>query len=160
MESDIPLPQGKQKLRTHLSLNVRREAPVIMRSRQDRSTLPMRHRLKIGSCQTCPIHREKASTSRASNENNPLASHLQMQPIPNGFRILEIAIFGPASDSMGHVVNYNIHMDLRTTSEGLKCRAFSATLDEEGKMWFSSLAPGCIASFKQLTNLFEARFSN
>ncbi|KAL5975971.1 hypothetical protein ACLOJK_020300 [Asimina triloba] len=30
----------------------------------------------------------------------------------------------------GHVINYNIHMDLQTTSEDLKYRAFPATLDE------------------------------
>ncbi|KAL6004503.1 hypothetical protein ACLOJK_005056 [Asimina triloba] len=55
----------------------------------------------------------------ASDRNNPLAFHLQMQLIPNGFRILKMVIFEPASDPTGHVVNYNIHMDLYTTSEGL-----------------------------------------
>ncbi|KAL5979824.1 hypothetical protein ACLOJK_038935 [Asimina triloba] len=50
----------------------------------------------------------------------------------------------PTSYSRGHVVNYNIHMDLRSPSEGFKCRAFSAIVDD----------------FKQLTDLFEARFSN
>ncbi|KAL5980676.1 hypothetical protein ACLOJK_028585 [Asimina triloba] len=71
-----------------------------------------------------------SSASRVPDVNNPLALHLQMQPIPDEFRISEMAIFGPTSNPTGHVVNYNIYMDLRTTSEGLKCRAFLATLDE------------------------------
>ncbi|KAL5986932.1 hypothetical protein ACLOJK_015267 [Asimina triloba] len=101
-----------------------------------------------------------SSTLRAPDGNNLLAFHLQMQPISNGFRIPEMAIFRPTLDPTGHVVNYNIHMDLRTTSKGLKCRAFLATLDKQGKMWFASLTPSSIASFRQLIDLFEARFSN
>ncbi|KAL5994654.1 hypothetical protein ACLOJK_024707 [Asimina triloba] len=73
------------------------------------------------------------STLRASDLNNPLALHLQVQPILDGFQIPKMAIFGPTSDLTGHVVNYNIHMDFCITSEGLKCRAFPATLDEKGK---------------------------
>ncbi|KAL5999276.1 hypothetical protein ACLOJK_040726 [Asimina triloba] len=39
-------------------------------------------------------------------------------------------------------------------------RAFLATLDKQGKMWFSSLSSSSITSFKQLTDLFEAQFNN
>ncbi|KAL5974843.1 hypothetical protein ACLOJK_031516 [Asimina triloba] len=99
-------------------------------------------------------------TLRMTDLNNPLALHLQVQPIPDGFSIPEMAIFGPTLDPTGHVVNYNIHMNIRTTSEWLKRRAFVATLDEQRKMWFASLAPGSIISFGQLTDLFEAQFSN
>ncbi|KAL5987065.1 hypothetical protein ACLOJK_041061 [Asimina triloba] len=98
--------------------------------------------------------------SRALDASSPLSFYLRGQPIPDKFEILGMPVFDPASDLTGHVVNYNIHMDLCTTSEGLKCRAFPATLDEQGKMWFASLAPGSIVSFKQLTYLFKARFSN
>ncbi|KAL5990673.1 hypothetical protein ACLOJK_011576 [Asimina triloba] len=55
--------------------------------------------------------------------------------------ILKMIIFGLASNSTGHVVNYNIHMDLHTAFVGLECRAFPATLNEQVKMWFTSLAP-------------------
>ncbi|KAL5984792.1 hypothetical protein ACLOJK_038628, partial [Asimina triloba] len=69
-------------------------------------------------------------TLRAPNLNGPLALHLQVQSISDGFSIPEMAIFGPTSDPTGHVVNCDIHMNLCTTSEGLICRAFPATLDE------------------------------
>ncbi|KAL6001498.1 hypothetical protein ACLOJK_007236, partial [Asimina triloba] len=58
-----------------------------------------------------------SSALRTSDGNSLLAFHLQMQPIPNGFQISEMVIFGPASDPTGHVVNYNIHMDLHSTSK-------------------------------------------
>ncbi|KAL5980144.1 hypothetical protein ACLOJK_036611, partial [Asimina triloba] len=86
--------------------------------------------------------------------------YLQSQPIPNKLEVHRRLVFSPTSDSTGHVVNYNIHMELHTTSKGQKCRAFLATLDEQGKILFTSLAPGSIVSFKQLTKLFEARFNN
>ncbi|KAL6004193.1 hypothetical protein ACLOJK_004740 [Asimina triloba] len=87
-------------------------------------------------------------TLRAPDLNSSLALHLKVQPIPDVFLIPEMAIFGPTSDPTRYVVNYNIHMDLHTTSKGLKCRAFPATMDEQGKMWFASLAPGPITSFR------------
>ncbi|KAL6001580.1 hypothetical protein ACLOJK_007318 [Asimina triloba] len=80
------------------------------------------------------------SALRASDGNNPLAFHLQMQSIPNEFWIPEMTIFGPASDLTGHSLP-----------------------DHPGrarKMWFASLAPGSITSFRQLTDPFEAWFSN
>ncbi|KAL5977703.1 hypothetical protein ACLOJK_039231 [Asimina triloba] len=86
--------------------------------------------------------------------------HLQMQPIINKFEVLGMPVFGPTLDPTRHVVNYSMHMDLCTASKGLKCRAFPATLNEQEKMWFASLALGSITGFKQLTDLFEARFNN
>ncbi|KAL6003266.1 hypothetical protein ACLOJK_023489 [Asimina triloba] len=67
---------------------------------------------------------------RAPDVNNPLDLHLQMRPIPDRFQIPEMVIFGPTSDSTGHVVDYNIRMDIRIASEGLKCKSFPTTLDE------------------------------
>ncbi|KAL5986223.1 hypothetical protein ACLOJK_014556 [Asimina triloba] len=78
------------------------------------------------------------------------------KPIPDKFEVPRMPIFGPTSDLTGHVVNYNIYMDLRTTSEGLNYKAFLATLGEQRKMWFASLVSNSIVSFKQLTALFEA----
>ncbi|KAL6002474.1 hypothetical protein ACLOJK_034407 [Asimina triloba] len=62
--------------------------------------------------------------------SGPLSFHLQMQPIPDKFKVLGMPVFGPSSDPMEHEVNYNICKDLHTMSEGLKCRAFSANLNE------------------------------
>ncbi|KAL6001612.1 hypothetical protein ACLOJK_007350 [Asimina triloba] len=50
-----------------------------------------------------------SSALRAPDRNSPLAFHLQMQPTPNGFQILKMAIFRPSSDPTGYVVNYNPH---------------------------------------------------
>ncbi|KAL5992339.1 hypothetical protein ACLOJK_013255 [Asimina triloba] len=101
-----------------------------------------------------------SSTLKAPDENNPLALYLQMQPILDRFQIPKMTIFGPTSDPTGQVVNYNIRLDFRTASEGLKCRVFYVALDEQGKMWFASLALDSITRFRQFTDLFEARFSN
>ncbi|KAL5975431.1 hypothetical protein ACLOJK_019753 [Asimina triloba] len=101
-----------------------------------------------------------SSTLRAPDVNNLLALHLQIQSIPDRFQIPEMSIFKPASNPTGNVVSYNIHIDLRTTSEGLKCRAFPATLEEQEKMWFVPFTPGSITSFRQLTDLFKARLND
>ncbi|KAL5980519.1 hypothetical protein ACLOJK_028427 [Asimina triloba] len=49
-----------------------------------------------------------SSTLRASGLNNPLALNLSVQSIPDGFSIPEMAIFGPTSDSMGHMVAWKV----------------------------------------------------
>ncbi|KAL5990842.1 hypothetical protein ACLOJK_011747 [Asimina triloba] len=67
---------------------------------------------------------------RTPNVASSLAFHLQMQPIPNMFRISKMTVFEPTSYPIRYVVNYNIYIDLHTASEGLKCRAFPTTLDE------------------------------
>ncbi|KAL5973228.1 hypothetical protein ACLOJK_037255 [Asimina triloba] len=76
--------------------------------------------------------------------------------IPDRFQIPKMTILGLTLDPTRHVVNYNIHMDLRIAYEWLICIAFPTTLDEQEKMWFASLAPNSITSFRQLTDLFEA----
>ncbi|KAL5991059.1 hypothetical protein ACLOJK_011965 [Asimina triloba] len=96
-----------------------------------------------------------SSTVHVPVSNSPLAYHLQVQPVSDKFEIQEMPIFGLDFDPTDHVVNYNIYMELRTTFDGLKCKAFFATLDEEGNMWFASFAFGSITCFKQLTNLNE-----
>ncbi|KAL6002480.1 hypothetical protein ACLOJK_034413 [Asimina triloba] len=106
----------------HSGTQLTKATPVLIQ--HDGTQLTNTHHLQVTS-QPHPL-----STLKASNLNNPLALHLQVQPILDGIRIPEMAIFGSTSDPTGHVVNYNIHMDLRTTSEGLKCKAFSATLEE------------------------------
>ncbi|KAL6010362.1 hypothetical protein ACLOJK_000793 [Asimina triloba] len=90
----------------------------------------------------------------------PPATISPVQLVPNKFDIPEMPVFEPNSNSTSHVVNYNIHMDLRITFEGLKCQAFPANFNEQGKTWFASLAPGSIPNFNQLTDLFKAQFSN
>ncbi|KAL5989122.1 hypothetical protein ACLOJK_027224 [Asimina triloba] len=128
--------------------------------------------LTVGRLSTDPGHGPECTSSPSHfsassfvyiegvEREQPTSLPLIMQSIPNEFQISEMVIFGPASDTTGHVVDYNIHMDLHTTSEGLKCKAFPTTLDKQEKMWFTSLAPGSITSFRQLIDLFEAWFSN
>ncbi|KAL5978486.1 hypothetical protein ACLOJK_029603 [Asimina triloba] len=115
------------------------------------------HGTDLGHGPDCTSSSGHLSASPAPDVNNLLALHLQMQPIPDRFQIMKMTIFGPALDPMGYVVNYNIHIDLRIVFEGLKCRAFPATLDEQGKTWFAFLTLGSITSFIQLVDLFEAR---
>ncbi|KAL6002772.1 hypothetical protein ACLOJK_022992 [Asimina triloba] len=88
------------------------------------------------------------ASCQAPNRSSTLSLYLHSQPIPEKFEILGMPVFGPTLDPTGHVINYNIHMDLRTASEGVMCKVFSATLDEQGKMWFASLASGSITSFR------------
>ncbi|KAL6005377.1 hypothetical protein ACLOJK_005944 [Asimina triloba] len=143
------------KLGTQPSLNVKIEAP----------SQCGRHNVTTSSISSVSVPLPLAATALTS-DMTLIAQHLQATPqlhpssTLRALDILEMAIFDPASNPTRHVVNYNIHMDLFTVSEGLKCKAFSVTLDEQGKILFASLAPGSITSFRQLTDLFEARFSN
>ncbi|KAL6007990.1 hypothetical protein ACLOJK_033495 [Asimina triloba] len=116
----------------------------------------------IKSLQQQMVHAQPDIASVPSTASAGIPSPLAatVQPIPDGFQIPKLVIFGPASNPVGQMVNYNIHMDLHTSSKGLKCRAFPATLDEQGKMWFTFLAPDSIASFRQFIDLFEAQFNN
>ncbi|KAL5995280.1 hypothetical protein ACLOJK_025338 [Asimina triloba] len=91
---------------------------------------------------------------------SPPTYHLRVQLVPKKFKIPNMPIFGPESNPTGHVINYNIHIDLRMTFEGLECHTFLVTFDEQGKMWFTSLTPSSIIGFKQHIDLFEGQFSN
>ncbi|KAL5993896.1 hypothetical protein ACLOJK_038253 [Asimina triloba] len=96
----------------------------------------------------------KQSVAQAQTLLNPLdlprdgSNRPVTQPIPDRFQMPKMAVFGPSSDQTGYLVNYNIHMNLRTASKRLKCGSFRATLDEQGKTWFASLTPGSITSLK------------
>ncbi|KAL5975962.1 hypothetical protein ACLOJK_020291 [Asimina triloba] len=63
-----------------------------------------------------------------------LHSLFKRDEVPDKFKNLKMPMFGSDFNLTGHVINYNIHMDLQTTSEDLKYRSFPATLDEHGKM--------------------------
>ncbi|KAL5983951.1 hypothetical protein ACLOJK_018051 [Asimina triloba] len=54
------------------------------------------------------------TNAHTPDPHNPMTYHLQFQPISKKFEIPEMPIFGPEFDPTGHVVNYNIYMDLRT----------------------------------------------
>ncbi|KAL5989037.1 hypothetical protein ACLOJK_027139 [Asimina triloba] len=86
--------------------------------------------MATNSTRDAPARGHPLTSSWAPDISSPLSLYLQGQPIPDKFEILGMLVFGPTSDPTRHVVNYNIHMDLRTASEGLKCRAFLATLDD------------------------------
>ncbi|KAL6004795.1 hypothetical protein ACLOJK_005351 [Asimina triloba] len=94
--------------------------------------------------------RTSVKPSSAALASTPVTTDIShsFQPVLKKLNIPEILIFGLESDSMSHVINYNIHMDPKITSNGLKCQAFLATFDEQGKMWFASLTPSSIAGFK------------
>lgn len=63
-----------------------------------------------------------------------------------------------ARDSLEHFETFKTHMTLHGFSEKFACRALPLTLKRLVRVWFGSLAPGSIDSFREQARLFLTQF--
>ncbi|KAL5539641.1 hypothetical protein UlMin_044603 [Ulmus minor] len=62
-------------------------------------------------------------------------------------------------DPADHLETYQSWMELNSTTNAFKCRAFVITLTGVARRWFRTLRPGTISSFRQLSQSFISQFA-
>ena len=62
------------------------------------------------------------------------------------------------SDPVGHLSRYRQAMALHNSNNALMCRVFPSSLGEVGLRWFDHLKQGSIRSWKEMSDIFTARF--
>lgn len=90
--------------------------------------------------------------------DHPFSMMIMSYPLPKRFGIPQIEWFDGSRDPFNHLETYKTLMLLHDYSDGVMCRAFSATLKGSAHKWFNSLQPNSINSFSKLNQLFARHF--
>lgn len=90
--------------------------------------------------------------------NHPFFMMIMCHPLPKRFGIPQMQAFDGSKDPFNHFETYKTLILLYDYSDGVMCRAFSATLKGLVRKWFSSLQPNIINSFFKLSQLFASHF--
>ena len=62
------------------------------------------------------------------------------------------------TDHVEHVSHFDQRMAIHSKNEALICKVFPSSLGPMAMRWFDGLKEGSISSFKELTQVFRARF--
>ena len=62
------------------------------------------------------------------------------------------------TDHVEHVSHFNQRMAIHSKNEALICKVFPSSIGPMAMRWFDGLKEGSISSFKELTQVFRARF--
>ncbi|GFZ18459.1 hypothetical protein Acr_27g0001980 [Actinidia rufa] len=71
----------------------------------------------------------------------------------------QLKIYEGKTDPMDHLDSYKSLMAIQGYSDGVMCKAFSATLKGSARSWYKKLSLGTIDSFDELSKLFVAPIS-
>ena len=75
------------------------------------------------------------------------------------FKLPNLALYDGKADPAYHFHHYETWMTMQGVAPGAMCQAFCLTLAGPGFQWFKNLRPGSIRSFKDLKDMFLARFA-
>ncbi|KAK6161937.1 hypothetical protein DH2020_001778 [Rehmannia glutinosa] len=101
---------------------------------------------------------KKPSTNLFSPTESSFVEGITREEIPSSFKMPEMENYDGTSDLWDHLENFQAHMMLHRETDAIKCRAFSATLSKNARVWFSSLPATSISSFKELAQEFLNHF--
>ncbi|GAB2280334.1 hypothetical protein Dimus_039399 [Dionaea muscipula] len=86
--------------------------------------------------------------------NGPLIQTMYVQPMPDQFRMPILDLYDGSTDQDDHLGTYVTKMRLLNYNNVVLCRTFSTTLKGATRLWYDTLRPGTIRSFRQLTQSF------
>lgn len=106
------------------------------------------------------IHGKTPSTVEAlvQKMDHPFFVTIMSHPLPKKFEIPLMELFDGSKDPSDHLETNNTLMLLHDYSNGVMCRAFSATLKGSACKWLNSFQPNSINSFSKLSQLFAGHF--
>ena len=91
--------------------------------------------------------------------SSPFTTQILAEVCTGNFKLPNLAPYDGKADPAYHIQHYETWMTMQGVSPGAMCQAFSLTLAGPGFEWFKNLRPGSIHSFKDLKDMFLARFA-
>lgn len=79
-------------------------------------------------------------------------------PLPPKFQVPLMDMYDRTRDPFKHLETFKAHMSLHGFTGEVACRPFPLALKEPIRVWFKSLVPGSIDSFRDLACLFLTQF--
>ena len=70
----------------------------------------------------------------------------------------QLETYGRSKDPLDHLESFKTIMHLQEMANEIMCKAFSTTLKELTRIWFSNLMSNSISTFKELSAQFASHF--
>ena len=83
---------------------------------------------------------------------------IEQAKFPAKFVTPPLAVYDGKSDPVGHLSRFRQAMAIHNSNDALMCRVFPSSLGEVGLRWFNRLEHGSIRSWKEMSEIFTARF--
>ena len=83
--------------------------------------------------------------------DSPFTIPVNSCPLPQKFRMLQIKSYDGVQDPLDHLETFKILMHLQGVPDEIMCRVFPTTLKGATRIWFSTLTPNSISTFKELS---------
>ena len=78
--------------------------------------------------------------------------------LPLKFCMPQVESYNGSKDPLDHLESFKTLMHLQGVVDEIMCKAFPTTLKGPARIWFSSLAPNSIGTFKELSAQFALHF--
>uniref|UniRef100_A0A2N9I521 Uncharacterized protein n=1 Tax=Fagus sylvatica TaxID=28930 RepID=A0A2N9I521_FAGSY len=90
--------------------------------------------------------------------HSPFSARIEQAKFPAKFISPNLAVYDRKSDPVGHLSRYRQAMAFHNSNNALMCHVFPSSLGEVGLRWFDRLEHRSIRSWKEMSEIFTARF--
>nr|XP_023881862.1 uncharacterized protein LOC111994219 [Quercus suber] len=90
--------------------------------------------------------------------NSPFTAPVTSFPLLPKFHMPQVKTYDRSKDPLDHLVSFKTLMHLQGVANEIMCRAFPTTLKGPTRIWFSTLTPNSIGTFKELSIQFASHF--
>jgi hypothetical protein len=90
--------------------------------------------------------------------HSPFSARIEQAKFPAKFISPNLAVYDRKSDPVGHLSRYRQAMAFHNSNNALMCHVFPSSLGEVGLRWFDRLRARSIRSWKEMSEIFTARF--
>ncbi|XP_022888952.1 uncharacterized protein LOC111404368 [Olea europaea var. sylvestris] len=103
---------------------------------------------------------QNTRTATGFTPNTPFTPEVLSYPLPDRFKYPRIKEYDRTTDPINHLNVYTDIMNLQVALDAVMCKAYSQTLTNAARDWFSTLEPNSITSFSDLADMFSAFFAS
>ena len=90
--------------------------------------------------------------------HSPFSTRIERTKFPAKFVTPPLVVYDGKSDPVGHLSRFWQAMAIHNSNDAFMCRVFPLSLGEVGLRWFDRLEHGSIRSWKEMSEIFTARF--
>uniref|UniRef100_A0A2N9G212 RNA-directed DNA polymerase n=1 Tax=Fagus sylvatica TaxID=28930 RepID=A0A2N9G212_FAGSY len=124
-----------------------------------RRTVPPRRHRRSHSKTPPPQHKHNQIWRKLQQISlSPFSAKIERAKFPTKFTSPNLAVYDGKSDPVGHLSRYHQAMAPHLSNGALMCHIFPSSLGEVGLRWLDRLEHGSIRSWKEMSQVFTARF--